>query len=442
MRFNTLGDWLSWQEQLNPKEIDLGLERVKSVLEQLNVSANFCCPVITVAGTNGKGSTVAFIESILNQAGISVGCYTSPHLFEYNERIRINQQAVTDQVLCEAFEVIDQARGEIPLTYFEFGTLASLVVFEKLGVEVAVLEVGLGGRLDAVNVIDADVAVITGIDIDHVDWLGDNVESIAREKAGIMRSGKPAVIGFLNPPRSLLDYAQQQAVPLQRLGEDYLYQRLGNRECNGQGNGGWQIKGASLPLDDLPLPALHGGFQLQNAAAAILALSLLEKTRGSEQKYLTRQSIENGLQQVKLAGRYQAISTDPEVIVDVAHNEQAARMLKELLNDNPVSGKTIAVIAMLADKAVAEVLEIVSPEVDLWITAGLSVTRGMAAKNMAQAVRGLYADVKLSACETVSEACAEAKNIARAQLTDDNRIIVFGSFYTVAEATKFFKPNS
>lgn len=226
MKFDSLQDWLSWQENLNPKEIDLGLDRVSAVLKSLKFSADFFCPVITVAGTNGKGSTVAFIESILHQSDMSVGCYTSPHLFKYNERIRINQQPVSDEVLCEAFEVVDQARknpatDDIPLTYFEFGTLAALVIFKRFNVDVALLEVGLGGRLDAVNVIDADVSVITSIDIDHVDWLGDDIELIAREKAGIMRSKKPSVVGFLNPPESLLEHAQQHNVPLLRLGHDY-----------------------------------------------------------------------------------------------------------------------------------------------------------------------------------------------------------------------------
>jgi len=423
MRYKKLQDWLNWQESLSPKEIDLGLDRVSAVLQKLEFSANFFCPVISVAGTNGKGSCVAFIESILHQSGVTVGSYTSPHLFKYNERIRINQQPVSDAVLCEAFDVIDKARGDIALTYFEFGTLAALVVFKKFKINVAVLEVGLGGRLDAVNVIDADVSVITSIDIDHVDWLGDDIEVIAREKAGIMRSGKPAVVSIFSPPASLLDFARDNDVPLTRLGQDYLYQGVSGK-C-------WQLNAANLQLADLPVPALKGGFQLQNASAAIMAITLL----GQE---LEADNIARGLQQVVLAGRYQQIEDSPQVLVDVAHNEQSARMLCDVLSETPVSGKTIAVVAMLADKAVAEVLAAVQPEIDCWVSAGLSTGRAMSAKNMAQAVRAVHSDVKLSVCESVTEACIKARTLA----TKNDRIIVFGSFYTVSEATNFFNHDN
>jgi len=431
MRFSSLHDWLQWQESLNPKEIDLGLERVSIVLKKLSISEKFFCPVISVAGTNGKGSTVAFIESILKQSDISVGCYTSPHLFKYNERIRVNQQPVSDADLCEAFDVIDKARDDIALTYFEFGTLASLVIFKKYNVDVAVLEVGLGGRLDAVNVIDADVAVITSIDIDHVDWLGDDIEIIAREKAGIMRPGKPAVVSIFNPPLSLLEYAQQNSVDLVRLGQDYLYQGLSDKS--------WQLNAAQLHLSDLPAPALKGGFQLQNASAAIMAISLLSLEKKRLDKNLLEKkpdsaSIAKGLQRVKLSGRFEQLSERPLVIVDVAHNAQSASMLCDVLIENPVAGKTIAVVAMLADKAVAQVLAALNPQVDYWVSAGLSVSRANSAKNMAQAVRDLHSDVKLSVRESVAEACAKAQALA----SENDRIIVFGSFYTVAEAVVYF----
>ena len=423
MRYKKLQDWLNWQESLSPKEIDLGLDRVSAVLQKLEFSANFFCPVISVAGTNGKGSCVAFIESILHQSGVTVGSYTSPHLFKYNERIRINQQPVSDAVLCDAFDVIDKARGDIALTYFEFGTLAALVVFKKFKIDVAVLEVGLGGRLDAVNVIDADVSVITSIDIDHVDWLGDDIEVIAREKAGIMRSGKPAVVSIFSPPASLLDFARNNDVPLTRLGQDYLYQGVSGKR--------WQLNAANLQLADLPVPALKGGFQLQNASAAIMAITLLGQG-------LEADNIARGLQQVVLAGRYQQIEDSPQVLVDVAHNEQSARMLCDVLSETPVSGKTIAVVAMLADKAVAEVLAAVQPEIDCWVSAGLSTGRAMSAKNMAQAVRAVHSDVKLSVCKSVAEACIKARTLA----SENDRIIVFGSFYTVSEATNFFNHDN
>ena len=430
MRFNTLAEWLNWQESLNPKEIDLGLDRVSRVLELLKIPTDFFCPVITVAGTNGKGSTVAFIESILHQAGLSVGCYTSPHLFVYNERIRVNKQCVSDDDLCEAFEVIDQARAGISLTYFEFGTLASLVIFQKCNVDVVVLEVGLGGRLDAVNVIDADVSVITSIDIDHIDWLGDNVELIGREKAGIMRAHKPSIVSLFKPPASLLAHAQELNVPLQRLGQDYLYQMLANNT--------WQLKAAGVQIKDLPQPNLHGGFQVQNAAAAIMAIKSLKLLAADKTERIQQVHIDSGLQNAQLSGRYQMLQKRPEVIVDVAHNEQSAAKLAELLSDEAIAGKTIAVIAMLADKPIDEVIAVIKPEVDIWISAGLSVPRGMSAKNMSQAVRGVGADVRLTACETVTDACEQALAI----VTDNDRIIVFGSFYTVAEAITFFNENS
>ncbi|HED35185.1 MAG TPA: bifunctional folylpolyglutamate synthase/dihydrofolate synthase [Gammaproteobacteria bacterium] len=452
MRFNNLNDWLNWQQNLNPEEIDLGLDRVSAVLGQLNLSGDFFCPVISVAGTNGKGSTVAIIESILHQSAITVGCYTSPHLFSYNERIRINQQAVSDQVLCEAFEVVDQARLQVEtgtaLTYFEFGTLAALVIFRKFNVEVAVLEVGLGGRLDAVNVINADVAIISSISIDHVDWLGDDIEGIAGEKAGIMRAGKTAILGFLKPQQTLLEHARQLDVSLLQLGEDYLYQGLAG--------GRWQLKSTRLQLHDLPLPALQGGFQLQNAAAAIMAIEALlpewvyegagsvgqvDSRAATTPSTITSASIAEGLQKIKLCGRFQVISELPRVVVDVAHNEASAIMLRELLNEYPVGGKTLAIVAMLSDKAITEVLEALFPAIDCWFSAGLSIEgsqrRAMQPKNMAQAVRELHADVKLVECETVDEACKKAKLLA----ADDDRIIIFGSFYTVVQAIDFFNPK-
>jgi len=430
MRFNTLAEWLNWQEGLNPKAIDLGLDRVSRVLGLLNFSTDFFCPVITVAGTNGKGSTVAFIESILHQAELSVGCYTSPHLFTYNERIRVNNQCVSDEELCAAFDVIDQARADIPLTYFEFGTLASLVIFQKYNVDVAVLEVGLGGRLDAVNAVNADVSVITSIDIDHVDWLGDNVELIAKEKAGIMRSHKPSVVSLLNPPSTLLSHAQALNVPLLCLGQDYVYQPLANNT--------WQLKASNIHLDDLPLPSLQGGFQMQNAAAAIMAIKSLNLLAADNTQRIQDKHIALGLQNAKLSGRYQQLHEQPAVIVDVAHNEQSASKLAELLSDQPIAGKTLAVIAMLGDKAVDEVIAVMRPAVDAWFGAGLSVPRGMNAKNISQAVRGIDADVRLSDCESVADACAQALAAA----ASNDRIIVFGSFYTVAEAITFFNENS
>lgn len=421
MRFNTLQQWLTWQESLNPKEIDLGLDRVQQVLQRLHLSADFNCPVITVAGTNGKGSSVALLEAMLRAAGYRVGCYSSPHLFAYNERIRIDAANIDDQHLCQAFEQVDQARGDVPLTYFEFGTLAALRVFAAAELDVMVLEVGLGGRLDAVNVIDADVALITTVDLDHTDWLGADVETIAGEKAGIMRAGRPVIYAGLSCPQTIQDMAAAQQASLLRAGVDYLYQAVAEDR--------WQLHAGELHLADLQRPALAGAFQLQNAAGAIMALSQLDSIS------LNQQAINAGLVSARLAGRYQCIRQQPRVLVDVAHNVQAAEALLELLRQEPVAGRTLAVIGMLADKAIDQVVATLAPAIDEWFTAGLDSARGLGADLMAKAVNKLGTDVKLCPQQTVAQACAQALDRAR----DGDRIIVFGSFLTVTAACDYFR---
>ncbi|TNF35381.1 MAG: bifunctional tetrahydrofolate synthase/dihydrofolate synthase, partial [Gammaproteobacteria bacterium] len=416
-----LHDWLSWQESLNPRTIDLGLERVQQVLQRLGFTSQFICPVITVAGTNGKGSAVAMLESIYRAAGYSVGSYTSPHLFVYNERIHLDGEPVTDAQLCNAFEKVDQARRDIALTYFEFGTLAALQLFAEHKPDVVILEVGLGGRLDAVNVIDADVALITGVDIDHTDWLGPDIETIAGEKAGIMRTERPVIFGSLRLPQSVQRKANELHAHLLVAGGDYIFQSVGS-EC-------WQLIGPDVRFADLPRPALRGDFQIQNAAAVIMAMMQLRASLP-----LSEQDIVKGLQQVALPGRFQYVQQQPAVIVDVAHNPQAARSLSEMLQQTQGSGKTLAVIAMLADKPVAEVIGIMAPVVDEWFSAGLDVPRGMAAETLAKAVKALGTDVKLCTSQTVTQACEQAMQHAGA----DDRIIVFGSFYTVTEACNYF----
>ena len=420
MKFKTLQQWLTWQESLNPKEIDLGLDRVEKVLHQLGLSSQFNCPVITLAGTNGKGSTSAFLQSMLQAAGYQVGCYTSPHLLKYNERISINSKNIDDEHLCETFEMIDQARGDVALTYFEFGTLAALVVFFQAKLDVVILEVGLGGRLDAVNVIDPDVSVITSIGLDHMDWLGADIESIGREKAGIFRPNKPAVYGGLSMPDSVKRAAEDKNVNLHAAGKDYLYQGLIN---------GWQFTAKDIRYHDLPLPALKGSAQIQNAATAIMALHCMNDVIKVDQP-----SIVEGLQNVFIAGRFQLIHSSPDVVVDVAHNPQAARALLETLEDNPVEGSTYVVIAMLADKAVYEVVKILQPQIDGWFTAGLNVPRGLDAKILSKAVSELIPDDKLFVHQNVTQACEAAMQKA---LVND-RIVVLGSFYTVTEALNYF----
>ena len=417
MRFNNLQSWLTWQETLNPKTIDLGLDRVRIVLQKLGLSEKFICPVLTVGGTNGKGSTVACLEAILLAANYCVGSYTSPHIYHYNERIRINGADVDDATLCAAFEQVDQARGDVALTYFEFGTLAALCIFAQSNLDVVVLEVGLGGRLDAVNVIDADVSIITTVDIDHTDWLGKDIESIAREKAGIMRAGKPVIYGGLAVPKAVRAAAASLHANLLVLGEDYLYHAIADNT--------WQLRGNLVFYPDLPRPILAGSFQLQNAAAAIIALDCLQTDLP-----VVPAAINRGLRQTRLAGRFQCVREQPRVILDVAHNAQAARALAQLLDDEPCSGRTLAVVGMLSDKMIADVVNALAGQIDIWFTAGLGGPRGLSADLMAAAVKAIGGSVKLCAHLTVAEACAAALQEA----TEIDRIIVLGSFHTVAEA--------
>lgn len=420
MRFTTLAEWLSWQESLNPAEIDLGLDRVSRVLRQAGLSDAFGCPLITVAGTNGKGSVVATIEAIALAQGGRTCSYTSPHLLKYNERIRIGGAAVDDQSLCEAFERVDRARQDVPLTYFEFGTLAAIDLFTRADPDLVVMEIGLGGRLDAVNVMQPDVAVVTTIGIDHTEWLGSDREAIGFEKAGILRGGRPAVCGDADPPRSLLAQADRVAADLQLIGRDFRAERRGEQ---------WDFYREGGGIDALPLPVLAGEFQLANAATAIMAL---QSIRDFE---LSADAVRRGLRAVRLPGRFQTISDRPQVILDVAHNLQAATALTAQLESSECSGSTHAVVAMLADKPAAEVIAQLSPVIDHWYTAGLeSVARGRKAADMAAAVERAAPNVKLSAASTVALACEQA--LAAAGKND--RIIIFGSFYTVAEAMRYF----
>ncbi len=413
MKFPTLDAWLAWQETLHPSAIDLGLERPGEVWRRMG-QGKPAPVVITVAGTNGKGSSVAMLESILLAAGYRVGCYTSPHLSRYNERIRIDGAEVGDEALCESFERIDQARGDISLTYFEFGTLAAFDLFARAELDVAVLEVGLGGRLDAVNLIDADVALITAIDLDHAAWLGNDRETIAREKAGIMRQGLPAVCSDPNPPQSLLDYAAEIGAPLHRLGHEFSVQK---------DTEGWQWQsGDEAPLA-LPLPALRGEFQLQNAAGVLMALQLLR-----ERLPLAPQQLRQGLLNARLAGRFELTPGDVVEIADVAHNPQSAAALAENLRQMPVEGRTLAVVAMLGDKDQAAAITAMTPVVDAWYVAGLDVPRGSDADTLAAVVETVSGQAPQRFAKV-----AAALQQARSDAHQGDRVVIFGSFYTVAE---------
>lgn len=477
MRFNTLDDWLQWQETLHPKEIDLGLERVLQVMERASLATRFDCPLITVAGTNGKGSVVAILESLALAAGLKVCSYTSPHLFRYNERLKLDGQSVSDAVLCESFQRIDQARldtefvhrsspapqtGELALTYFEFGTLAAIDIFSRADADLIILEVGLGGRLDAVNAMDADLSIITSVAIDHVDWLGDNREKIGAEKAGILRQNQPLIYGGRNAPQSVLERAKALHCPLQQMAEDF--------DVSDEGQGYWTLHSRFGDIRSIESPALIGAFQRENAATAILAMLTLREA-GHLQLPAFEAQINNAMQNVVLTGRFQQLRTRPSVYVDVAHNPHAAAALASQLKQTCAEGggaKTWAIVAMLADKDVNEVLDKVSREIDYWCFAGLDqVARGLSlealldrlsngflrvpvsgenlqkirqeiAKNQCTILPDSQEEDTVFLADTVNHACESV--LSRAGVLD--RIIIFGSFYTVADAMTYFSDKS
>lgn len=411
MRFQTLDQWLSWQETLHPKAIDLGLERVRAVAERMELLTP-SYRVITVAGTNGKGSSVAMLESILACAGLRVGAYTSPHLWRYNERIRVAGKAAADADIVAAFERIDRARGDISLSYFEFGTLAALDAFQHAELDVAVLEVGLGGRLDAVNILDPDCALVTSIGIDHVEWLGPDRETIGREKAGIFRSGRPAICADPQPPASLRSVAQALGARWFGLGEQFGYQA---------GMDAWSWWGPDARLEMLPMPSLPGVFQLQNAAGVLMVLQAL-----GARLPVTLQALRAGLSQAHIAGRFSIVPGAVEEIYDVAHNPHGATALAAALAARPCAGRTLAVCAMLADKDAAGVAAALAKQVHGWYLAGVDSERGQSAETLAARMLlpvnpRLYADP------------AAALAAARADARPGDRIVAFGSFHTIAK---------
>ena len=407
----TLGQWLEHIERLHPKTIELGLERVGQVREHLGLEPRF--PIITVGGTNGKGSTCAMLESILDHAGYRVGCYTSPHLLRYNERVRVSRIELDDAALVTAFRAVELARRDVPLTYFEYGTLAALWLFVEHHVDLAVLEVGLGGRLDAVNIFDADCAVVTAIDIDHVDYLGADREAIGSEKAGIFRAGRPAVCADPAPPAGLIRRAAAIGAGLLRIGWDFGFRMQGRH---------WQYWGPRGLRNALPHPALRGACQLENAAGAITALECLR-----DRLPVSMNDIRRGLLQVDLPGRFQVLPGRPTVVLDVAHNVHAARELATNLALMGCAGRTYAVFAMLGDKDIAGVAAAMAQQISHWFVAGLSELRGAKVDELERALRA----ARISACTpcaSVTEAYTQACDMA----TENDRITVFGSFHTVA----------
>ncbi len=448
MRFSKLNDWLSWQETLNPEEIELGLERVKQVLSRAKRSTGFNCPLITVAGTNGKGSTVAFLEAIAIAAGLKVCSYTSPHLLQYNERIKINGVAVDDNTLCLSFARIDSARGDVQLTYFEFGTLAAIDIFFQQQPDLVILEVGLGGRLDAVNIMDADVSILSSVAIDHVDWLGDNREEIGFEKAGVFRQGKTVICGDKDPPLSVLTMAEDLHCPFLQYDRDFKV-----TEVSGSEN--WSLQSSSGDIEGLLAPGLSGSFQKVNAAMAIMALTQVFP----EPIRLSPQLVNQALAAVSLAGRFQKVHARPSVYLDVAHNPQAAKALGSQLSelDGAAKARTWAIVAMLKDKDVVQVLDSIAEEIDCWCFAGLeNVTRGMSVSEFTARLadsdllagsdgqKPALRDFNKNQCTILSEKAMLANTIDKAcdavleRAGEHDTIIIFGSFITVAEAMSYF----
>lgn len=413
MQHKSLADWLAYLESLHPKTIELGLDRVACVKQALDLAPNF--PIITVGGTNGKGSTCAMLESILTAASYRVGCYTSPHLLAYNERVRVNRTPAGDEELCRSLAAVEAARGDTSLTYFEFGTLAAMWHFFQAKVDVVVLEVGLGGRLDAVNAFDADCAIVTSVALDHMDYLGDTREAIGFEKAGIFRTGRPAIYGEESTPQSLLDHAHEIGAKLQLIGQDFGFEAT--REA-------WQFQGKRASHHALPYPALRGAYQLSNASACLAALDELR-----DRLPVAENDIRRGLLEVALPGRFQVLPGYPVVIVDVAHNPHAAQALAANLRAMPCAGRTIAVFAMLADKDIAGVVRAMKQVVDVWIVAEIQEKRGAALERLKGVLieEGLAERTKTA--ESVTAGFAEACRMA----TENDRILVFGSFYTVAD---------
>ncbi len=432
MRFETLDGWLHWQESQHPNEIELGLERVSQVLARIDLTnPNFT--VITVAGTNGKGSSVAMLQSILLAAGYRVGTYTSPHLLRYNERIQINGVPVDDNTLCESFERVDQARDlgsepnlqKVSLTYFEFGTLAAIDIFQRANVQIVLLEVGLGGRLDAVNVLDADVALITAIDVDHESWLGSDRETIAREKAGILRPGQVAICSDPNPPAALVDVAEKLATPLLLQGNDFeaTIVDTGLVDAN-NAEKRWSWRGSAGQTLDLPMPVLAGDFQVTNAAGVLAVVEQLHEHRFIP-KPVDEHEIAQGLKNAILPGRFQIIGEKPVQILDVAHNPHSASALANNLRLQHCRGKTRAVLGMLADKDIPAVVACLSGLVDQWYLALLDVPRAATGPQLEAALDGQDSHI----FDNVISAHQAALNEAN----PEDRIVVFGSFYTVAE---------
>ena len=415
MRYETLTEWLAWQETLHPQAIDLGLDRVRRVADRLKLDLGQTF-TITVGGTNGKGSCVAMLETIFREAGYRVGAYTSPHILKYNERIAVSGQPVDDARIIESFDKIDQARGETTLSFFEFGTLAALDIFRSESLDIQILEVGLGGRLDAVNIVSADIALVASIDVDHQDWLGTTRELIGLEKAGIFRKGRPAVVGDPDVPQSVLDFSKQSETPLKWVGRDFDFSLTDH--------GLWTWSDADTVIKDLPLPSIPGQHQLMNVS------SVLEVVKLAQNRFpVSEAEIRRALPKVTLKGRYQLFPGEVPVLLDVAHNPQAVRMLCQYLRTGLTYQKLHAVFSVMRDKDIAEILEVMKKEVDIWYLAPLKMNRAAPPEMLAD----MLSEAGITSVHMGYEDVKSAVERAKRNAVSGDLILVFGSFFLVSE---------
>lgn len=416
MHFDDLEGWLRWQETLHPTAIDLGLERVRQVYDALNPGA--VKPLtITVAGTNGKGSCVAYLDSIYRAQGYRVGAYTSPHILKYNERIKIDGQPVADEIICQAFERIESVRQTVSLSYFEFGTLAALDIFWRSHLDIQVLEVGLGGRLDAVNIIDPDTAIISSIGIDHVQWLGPDRESIGREKAGIMRANRPVIIGEPAPPDSLIRTAHEKNAQAYFFGQDFGYSSEGDT---------WVWHGNNKQITGLPPPPLKGGHQLRNAASALMAIDKM-----ASHLPVSEAAIRTGLPKTRLQGRFQLLQTSGKapLLIDVGHNPEAVATIAAHLKSDYPAKRIVAIFSMMKDKDIIGALRIMKPFVRHWHYVPLANPRAPSLATM----RGIFLQSGIADVSFGHHSFKDALDAARSQTQTDDLILVFGSFFLVSD---------
>ena len=416
-KFNTVDEWLDWQQTVHPLNIDFKLERILSVYKKLKIS-KIANKIITVAGTNGKGSTVSFLESVLNEKKYHVGTFTSPHILRYNERIKINAIEIDDESLLETFEMIDEVRGDTTLTYFEFATLSAFYLFSKSNLDVAVLEVGLGGRLDATNIVDSDISIITSIGIDHTEFLGNTIDSIALEKAGVMRPFKTCIYAQENPPAALLKYAKNKSVNLLIHNNDYRVNL---------GSSNWSLESKNNSINEIPNLKMIGDYQYNYAAASLLALDALLPECLEDHDV-----IKKALSETEISGRFQYLSKSPDIILDVAHNEDAAKSLSNNIKKIGYD-KIIVVLGVLADKDVYSIVEPFSSLVDHWYIGTINSERGMNSDEIKFRINSIYKN-KLSIGTYAS--VTSAFNAAKYDQMKDSLLLVYGSFYTVSEALK------